>query len=67
MKRLKSGVDCAKRRIYVTVSIGIVVIDEKINSFSIAYNQADSALYRAKHSGKNSYVIYGGNAKCSVC
>lgn len=67
LKRLRSGINCGGQRLFITVSIGIVVIDEKIDSFSLAYNRADSALYRAKHSGKNGYFIYDGNVKYSVC
>lgn len=66
MTQLKTGVDYDKIRILITVSIGIAVIDEKINSFSLAYNQVDSALYQAKGSGKNCYVIYGSEKECSV-
>jgi diguanylate cyclase (GGDEF)-like protein len=66
MTQLKTGVDYNRIRILVTVSIGIAVIDEKINSFSLAYNQADSALYQAKNNGKNCYVMYGSENEGSV-
>ena len=66
MSQLKTGVDYDKIRILVTTSIGITVIDEKIDNFSVAYNQADSALYKAKNSGKKCYVLYGNAAECSV-
>ena len=46
------------KKIFITLSIGIVVIDDKTESFSSAYKQADTALYQAKQSGKNAYVIY---------
>lgn len=39
------------------VSIGICVSDRKVD-FETLYRQADEALYRAKSSGKNRYVIY---------
>jgi diguanylate cyclase (GGDEF)-like protein len=39
------------------VSIGICVSDQKVD-FETLYRRADEALYRAKSSGKNRYVIY---------
>lgn len=55
---LRGGVICDGKRIIVTISMGIVVVDEKINSFSVAYNRADNALYRVKGTGKDGYYIY---------
>ena len=66
LTRVKTGVDYDKIRIIISASIGIVLIDEENYSFSEAYNQADSALYEAKSSGKNNYVIFGDNDKCSA-
>ncbi len=40
------------------VSIGICVYDNTDVDFETMYRQADEALYRAKSSGKNRYVIY---------
>lgn len=40
------------------VSIGICVYDKADVEFETMYRQADEALYRAKSSGKNRYVIY---------
>lgn len=57
LNKLKTGIDCGKRWLNVTVSIGITMIDGNTDSFSAAYNEADSALYRAKHNGKNRYVM----------
>jgi diguanylate cyclase (GGDEF) domain len=66
MSQLKTGVDYDKIRILFTASIGAALVDEKINSFSLAYNQADSALYQAKNNGKNCFVMYGNENECSV-
>ena len=66
LSQLKSGFVYNKKQYIATASIGIAVVDEKIDNFSLAYNQADSALYQAKHSGKNSYAVYGANANCSA-
>ncbi len=40
------------------VSIGICVYNKSDAQFETMYRQADEALYRAKASGKNRYVIY---------
>lgn len=40
------------------VSIGICVYSKSDAEFETMYRQADEALYRAKSSGKNRYVIY---------
>jgi diguanylate cyclase (GGDEF)-like protein len=40
------------------VSIGICVYNQADAQFETMYRQADEALYRAKSSGKNRYVIY---------
>ena len=40
------------------VSIGICVYSKSDVEFETMYRQADEALYRAKSSGKNRYVIY---------
>lgn len=67
LKQLKSGIHYNRKCCNVTVSIGIAVIDEKIDNFSVAYNQVDSALYKAKQNGKNGYIIYGETTRCSAC
>lgn len=67
LSQLKPGVDFNKKKLFVTASMGIAVVDEKIDSFSLAYNQADSAMYLAKHNGKNGYTIYGSNSIFSAC
>lgn len=40
-------------RLRVTVSIGYIVVQDQRTPFWKAFNQADSALYRAKNSGRN--------------
>lgn len=44
------------------VSIGICVYGKADADFETMYRQADEALYRAKSSGKNRYVIYEANS-----
>lgn len=45
---------------HVTVSIGVALIQHTI-SYKEAMKEADSALYHAKHTGKNKYVFYSHN------
>lgn len=41
------------------VSVGVAMIDSDIyHDYTALYKKADFALYRAKHRGKNQYVIY---------
>ncbi|WP_440905867.1 diguanylate cyclase domain-containing protein [Catenovulum sp. SX2] len=48
--------DCAT---FVTCSIGIAVMAPDFETqANLIYDQADEALYKAKHSGKNRYVAY---------
>ncbi|XPV69664.1 MAG: ABC transporter substrate-binding protein [Halarcobacter sp.] len=44
---------------YITASIGLyVAYGEKIETSESIYNHADSALYKAKESGRNRFVLY---------
>lgn len=63
---LRGGVICDNKRIIVTISVGIVVVDEKIDSFTVAYNRADSALYQVKGTGKNGYHIYTDSRSAAI-
>jgi len=48
-----------EHQITTSMSIGIVHnYPKKYNSFSQALNDADKALYKAKHSGKNQYQLF---------
>lgn len=44
--------------LYVTVSVGIALCDEKIKNANDFIKAADAAMYLAKKSGKNRFVIY---------
>lgn len=50
--------ESSTRRVSSGVSIGICVYNKPDADFELMYRQADEALYRAKASGKNRYVIY---------
>ena len=44
---------------YVTISMGIKIVEPKSNLDEIAiYKLADNALYEAKEKGRNQVVIY---------
>ena len=50
---------------YLTISIGIIVIEEgKINSTKEIYRCADKALYKAKENGRNQAVLYDAKMFC---
>ena len=42
-----------------TASVGVTLIGKLASDFTSAYRQADMALYDVKHSGKNSFSVYG--------
>ena len=50
------------RRIPLTVSIGVAVLDDADEDFSALLWRADIALYRAKHDGRNQTVVWSGTA-----
>ncbi len=50
-------VQLKQHSIEVTVSIGIADLTEANNSLPLMINQADNALYQAKHKGRNCVVV----------
>lgn len=50
-----------KNRVGVSCSIGIALADRPEETFETLYANADWALYRAKHGGKNRYALYEGD------
>ncbi len=55
-----ADISCPARPPYdFTASLGITLISKLTPDFSSAYRQADLALYDVKHSGKNSFSVYG--------
>ncbi|WP_294147835.1 EAL domain-containing protein [uncultured Clostridium sp.] len=50
-----------KYSVRLSCSIGVAVYPEDGHDFKSLYNHADQALYLAKTSGKNNYVMYDGN------
>ncbi len=47
------------RSISVTASIGIAYSDDQYRTFEELYQQADTALYASKRSGKNRVTVFG--------
>ncbi|MEG1527548.1 MAG: diguanylate cyclase [Clostridia bacterium] len=42
----------------ITCSMGVIVIEDKLESFDSLYRKADAALYKAKQGGKDTFVLY---------
>ncbi|MBI1786378.1 MAG: EAL domain-containing protein [Acidobacteria bacterium] len=47
-----------KRELFVTASIGISIYPQDATEATILQRNADSSMYRAKHSGKNGYQYF---------
>ncbi|WP_051484476.1 tetratricopeptide repeat-containing diguanylate cyclase [Shewanella waksmanii] len=50
-------VQLKQQAITFTVSIGVSTLTEASNSLPLLINQADSALYKAKHKGRNCVIV----------
>ena len=42
----------------VTISVGVSMVSPSTRDYHQLLSEADTALYQAKHSGKNRYCIY---------
>lgn len=51
---------------HVSTSIGVAVFPNDVNNFNTLFDLADHMLYRAKHKGKNRYIIYDSEKHGSV-
>lgn len=49
---------CNAHEISVTVSIGVVAIDESVESFDSFVTKGDEALYRSKNRGRNTVTVF---------
>lgn len=48
--------------ISVTISVGIASSDESTDNLDMLMRHADEALYRAKHGGRNQWVVWGSRS-----
>lgn len=58
MRSLKEPLEIEKHQIYTTLSLGISVYPEDATDPTALIKNADAAMYRAKHRGKNNYQFY---------
>ena len=58
MKAFDEPVQCERRKIKVTPSIGIAIYPDHGDNTDILNKRADAAMYRAKKLGRNRYFIY---------
>jgi len=55
---LQSKLDIGKHQLYITSSMGMALYPEHGESADELIRNADTAMYEAKNSGRNSYAIY---------
>ncbi len=58
LKSLAQGCDVAERVLYLSASIGIVVDSDTYNTSTEILHDADTAMYKAKTSGKNQSISF---------
>ncbi len=54
-------------KISIGASIGVSLFPENAQDFNVLFQQADSAMYAAKHVGKNGVMFYTPEMGISVC
>lgn len=59
LKKLMLTYEKEEKKVCITVSAGIYLIEETGHDFRELYQKADETLYRVKNSSKNGYRIYG--------
>ena len=59
LKKLTLTYEKEEKKICITVSAGIYLVQEPGHDFRELYQKADETLYRVKNSSKNGYRIYG--------
>lgn len=58
LQRLREPIDIGREKITATVSIGITLAPDDANNSTDLMKNADIAMYKAKGSGRNAYLIY---------
>lgn len=59
LKKLTLTYEKEEKKVCITVSAGIYLVEETGHDFRELYQKADETLYRVKNSSKNGYRIYG--------
>lgn len=59
LKKLTLTYEKEEKKVCITVSAGIYLVEEPGHDFRELYQKADETLYRVKNSSKNGYRIYG--------
>lgn len=54
----RAGISSEDNRIHVTVSIGIAELSESSTTLDVLIDQADYAMYQAKHAGRNCVKLF---------
>jgi len=63
---MNKPIETAKKSIIASISIGISLKDEKVNTFEDLLRNADHAMYHAKSKGKNNIQVYEASLHRSV-
>lgn len=66
IERARKPWQVGEREFYCTISVGVVCFPEGNNNVTDVIRNADIAMYHAKNSGKNSYVVYSDNMENST-
>lgn len=59
-------ISTTRGKIFVTASLGLVVMDDKLTSLELLLDCADRAMYTAKRSGRNQVCVYGDSVSFSL-
>ena len=58
LQAFESPFDCAGHELHISCSIGIAIHPQDGSTFQTLFKNADTALYRAKEQGRNTYQLY---------
>lgn len=61
-----SPISTLRGEIFITASLGLAVMDERLTSLESLLDCADRAMYTAKRSGRNQVRVYGDNVSLST-
>ncbi|MEM1081257.1 MAG: bifunctional diguanylate cyclase/phosphodiesterase [Pseudomonadota bacterium] len=58
LQALEQAFEVDQRKLFVTASIGVAVLNESSTQAAELVQNADSALYKAKNAGRNQYAVF---------